>query len=56
MAVKVQYPGALAVMLQDLRNIRVAAEFLQVRAGVRHSTKLCPHCLPQQPLWRLHSS
>ena len=29
-AVKVQYPGALAVMLQDLANIRLAAAFLQV--------------------------
>ena len=29
-AVKVQYPGALAVMLQDLANIRIAAAFLQV--------------------------
>eukprot|EP00884_Botryococcus_braunii_P022387 jgi/Botrbrau1/8832/Bobra.0335s0019.1 len=28
-AVKVQYPGALEVMVQDLRNIRLAAAFLQ---------------------------
>ena len=33
-AVKVQYPDALQMMLQDLSNIRVAARFLQ--AG------LCP--------------
>ena len=31
-AVKVQYPGALEVMVQDLSNIRVCAGFLQ--AGV----------------------
>ena len=31
-AVKIQYPDALARMLQDLVNIRVAARFLQVRA------------------------
>ena len=29
-AVKIQYPDALARMLQDLVNIRVAARFLQV--------------------------
>ena len=31
-AVKVQYPGALNTMLQDLTNIRLAAEFLQVQS------------------------
>ncbi len=30
-AVKVQYPDALQVMIQDLSNIRVAAKFLEVR-------------------------
>ena len=30
-AVKVQYPDALQTMLQDLGNVRVAANFLQVR-------------------------
>lgn len=30
-AVKVQYPEALEVMIQDLSNIRVAARFLQAR-------------------------
>lgn len=29
-AVKVQYPGALEIMVQDLSNIRLAAGFLQV--------------------------
>ncbi len=29
-AVKVQYPDALQTMLQDLSNVRVAANFLQV--------------------------
>jgi predicted unusual protein kinase regulating ubiquinone biosynthesis (AarF/ABC1/UbiB family) len=31
-AVKVQYPGALEIMIQDLSNIRLAAGFLQVLA------------------------
>ena len=31
-AVKVQYPGALQTMLQDLTNIRLSAKFLQVLA------------------------
>ena len=43
-AVKVQYPGALDTMLQDLANIRLAAEFLQVHCRLCHGA-LWP-CMP----------
>ncbi len=42
-AVKVQYPDALQVMIQDLSNIRVAARFLEVR-GVEAPSKNTPRC------------
>ncbi len=35
-AVKVQYPDGLQTMLQDLSNVRVAANFLQAREAANH--------------------
>ena len=43
-AVKVQYPGALQTMLQDLTNIRLSAKFLQVL--VRPDSWLSSVCGP----------
>ena len=40
-AVKVQYPDALQMMLQDLSNIRVAARFLQVGLCSRPDRRSC---------------
>ena len=58
-AVKVQYPDALQVMIQDLSNIRVAARFLEVRgleapSSSKHTAlALCDHLPVQQEDWKL---